>query len=74
MECFAYCANFCSLLSCVGDVRNAASKLCRPWAHPWCPCIGRKKDPVPEYHEEIVKIVFLGKTILRFEKIEETKD
>ena len=66
MECFTYCANFCSLLSCVGDLRNAVSKL--------CPCIGRKKDPVPEYHEEIVKIVFLGKTILRFEKIEETKD
>jgi hypothetical protein len=66
MECFAYCANFCSLLSCVGDVRNAFSKL--------CPCIGRKKEAVPEYHEEIVKIVFLGKTILRFEKIEETKD
>jgi len=34
----------------------------------------RKKEAVPEYHEEIVKIVFLGKTILRFEKIEETRD
>ena len=74
MECFAYCANFCSLLSCVGDVRNAASKLCRPWAHPWCPCIGRKKDAVPEYHEEVDKIAFLGKTIFRFEKIEENKN
>ena len=66
MECFSYCANFCSLLSCMGDLRNAASKL--------CPCLRRKKEAAPEYHEEIVKIVLLGKTSLRFEKIEETKD
>ena len=65
MDCLTYCANFCSLLSCVGDVRNAVAKL--------CPCL-RKEKPEPEYHEETFKIVFLGKTILRFERIEENKD
>jgi hypothetical protein len=50
----------------VGDVRNAVAKL--------CPCFVEKKPPEPEYHEEVVKIVFLNKTILRFEKVEENKN
>ena len=63
MDCLTYCANFCSLMSCVGDVRNAVAKL--------CPCFREKKPPEPEYHEEVVKIVFLDKTIIKFERVVE---
>jgi hypothetical protein len=47
-------------------MKNAVSKL--------CPCCKGKPPAEPEYHEEIVKIVFLGKTILRFERLEENRD
>ena len=60
MECCTYCFNFCTLLSCLGDSRDAISKL--------FPCMRKKEEP-PKFKEETYKVTFLGHTILDFEKI-----
>ena len=62
MDYLGCCGNICSLLSCLGDTRNAISKL--------FPCMRKKEEP-PKYKEETYKIVFLDRTIVRFEKFEE---
>ena len=65
MSCLPYCLNFCTFLSCLGDMKNAVSKL--------CPCCKGKPPAEPEYKEEMFKITFLGNTILKFERVSETE-
>ena len=65
MSCLPYCFNFCTFLSCIGDMKNAVSKL--------CPCCKGKPPAEPEYKEEMFKITFLGNTILKFERVSETE-
>ena len=64
MSClFSACGNLCAFLSCIGDAKNAISKL--------CPSCMKPKESKPIYKEEIYKITFLDHTIVKFEKIEE---
>ena len=58
MEC---CFNFCTLLSCIGDCKNAVSKL--------LPCLTKTEEV--KYKEETFKITFFGRSIIKFEKLEE---
>ena len=62
MECCTYFFNFCTLLSCLGDAKNAITKL--------FPCM-RKKEPQSTFREETYKITFLDHTIIKFERITE---
>ena len=63
MAClFAAFGNLCSCLSFYADTKNAVEKR--------CPCMSKKEEP-PKFKEETYKIVFLGTTVIKFEKLEE---
>ena len=61
MEYLGCCGNICSCLSLYADFKNFVEKV--------VPCMKKKEEP--RYKEETYKIVFLGSTVVKFEKIEE---